>query len=75
MVRVFIETLIPYLPEAKPLFNHTEGMLDPGPDSGLLSVMRSIFVRKFPAIVAFFVNQYARFRRGLGDDILLARIG
>ena len=74
-MRVFVEPLIAYLPETKLLFNHTEGMLNPGPDSGLLSVARSIFVREFSTIVAFLVDQDARFWRDLGDDVLLARIG
>ena len=74
-MRVFIEPLIAYLPEAKLLLNHTEGMLNPGPDSGLLSIARSIFVREFSTIVAFLVDQDARFGRGLGDDVLLPRIG
>ena len=74
-MRVFIESLISHLPEAKLLFNHTEGMLDPGPDSRLLSVTRSIFVRELSTIVALLVDQDARLGRGLGDDIMLARIG
>ena len=74
-MRVFIEPLIAHLSEAKLLFNHTEGMLDPSPDSGLLPVARSIFVRELPTIVAFLVDQDACFGRGLGDDALLPRIG
>ena len=72
-MRVFIEPFIAYLPEAKLLFNHTEGMLDPGPDSGLLSVSRPIFFREFAAIVAFLVDQDACFGRGFGDDVLLVQ--
>jgi hypothetical protein len=64
-MRVFIEPLIAYLPKAKLLLNHTEGMLDPGPDSGLLSVTRSILVREFSTIVALLVDQDARLGRGL----------
>ena len=74
-MRVFIEPLISYLPETELLFNHTEGMLDPGPDSGLLSVTRSIFVRELSPIVALLVDQDTRFGRDLCDHILLARIG
>ena len=74
-MRIFIEPLIAYLPKAKLLFNDTEGMFDPGPDSRLLSVTRSIFVREFSTIVALLIDQDARFGRGLGDDVLLTRIG
>ena len=75
MVRVFIQTLLAYFPEAKLLLNHTEGMLYPGPDFGLLSITRSILVRQLSTIVPLLVDQDACFGRDLSDDLLLARIG
>ncbi len=75
MVRVFIEPFISYLGEAKLPFYHTKGMLDPGPYSGLFPVPRSILVREFSTVVALLVDQDARIRRSLCDDLLLACIG
>ena len=43
-MRVFIEPSISHLPETKLLFNHTEGMLDPGRDSGLLAILLKVAV-------------------------------